>query len=380
MFGPIRALYAIGRHASPAVLLSMMSSTLMFSATPFLITPIADQFAVGKGTAGVVSVVQVGAFALVNLVVPRLVPPRSSIFRWAVISLMISGAASAIAPSFVLLLVMRGLAGASAGVLTWIAWADAMRFERSMSAVSAAGPTTALVGAPLIAFVSGSGMSAIYWTLVAASLPALFVSPPASGVARRSLTERSRSRSNRVLLVALGLSTFFGASLFVYESVAASQLLGLSATATSLGFSLNAGAGLLGTRFAGRHRRPGRWLVAIAPAAFLTVNGGAPVWFYLGMAWWGFAFWMAIPGVLQMLAERSLARDERAGDAQALMAIGRSLGPGMGGALVGEGAFSLLAAISAGGLAVAGSMVIAVQDGRERLPVSDPRVVPAPDR
>src|SRR5665811_637017 len=72
MFSPIRSLYAIGRGASAAVLLSMAASTAMFAATPFLLDPIADEFGVRPGAAGTVSVVQVGAFALANLLLPRI--------------------------------------------------------------------------------------------------------------------------------------------------------------------------------------------------------------------------------------------------------------------------------------------------------------------
>lgn len=355
----------------------MVASTFMFSATPFLIGPISERFDVGTGRAGLVSVVQVGAFALVNLIVPRIIPPKPGLYRLAVLSLVFSSILSALAPAFVVLVVMRGIAGGSAGVLTWIAWADAMRHERSMSAVSAVGPTTALIGAPLAAWASGAGMAGVYWALAVVSVPALVVSAPVGASNQRRISERSGSRSNLWLLAALGLSTFFGASLFVFQSVAAQQLLGLSPTQTSLAFSLNAAAGLVGTRLASRHRRPGRWMAAIAPAAYLSVAGGSPVFFYLGMAWWGFAFWMSVPGVLQMLAERSLARDERAGDAQALMAFGRSLGPGMGGVFADVGAFAALAAVSATGIAVAGGVVMGVQDGRDHLPVSDPRVAPA---
>ena len=42
---------------------------------------------------------------------------------------------------------------------------------------------------------------------------------------------------------------------------------------------------------------------------------------------------MGIPGVYSLLAERSHYPDERAGDAQAIMAAGRVVGPLMGGAL-----------------------------------------------
>jgi DHA1 family inner membrane transport protein len=367
-------LYAVGRQASSAVLLAMVASTLMFSATPFLLGPISEEFGVGRGLAGGISVVQVGVFAIVNLAVPRMVSPSQNLYRIALGAMVVSGLLSAWTGSFWLLLVFRAFAGAGAGVLTWLAWADAMRFERSMAAVSAIGPIVALVGAPLFAFVAESGVDAVYTVLAAAAVPGLFARLELLE-GSRPIRQRSRSRSNRVLLFALALMTFSGASLFVYESVAATEVLGMSATATSFAFSLNAGDGLLGARYSRSHVVPGRWMASIAVGAFLTIWGGSPFWFYVGMFWWGFAFWMSVPGVLQMLAERSLARDERAGDAQALMAFGRAGGPIMGGAFVDAGSFQGLAVAASLGIAASGAIVMGVQEGRDRLPVTDGRVI-----
>ena len=85
---------------------------------------------------------------------------------------------------------------------------------------------------------------------------------------------------------------------------------------------------------------------------------------------------MGLPGVLQMLAARSLAADERAGDAQGLMALGRSLGPLLGGAFTDADAFRSLAVLAGAGVTVSGLTVIAIQEGRDRLPPSDPRITP----
>ncbi len=374
VLSPVRSLYAIGRQAPVSVLLAMVASTLMFSATPFLLEPVAEEFGVSRGLAGGISVVQVGVFAVVNLLVPRFLAPSQGLFRVSLGAMVVSGLLSVWVGSFTLLLLFRAFAGAGAGILTWLAWADAMRHERSMAAVSAIGPVAALIGAPVFAFAAGFGVDAIYGVLAIVALPGLFTTLHLAGPGRPTM-RRSRSRSNRVLLFALALTTFSGASLFVYESVAATEVLGMSATATSLAFSLNAGAGLLGARYSRSHVVPGRWMAAIAPGALLTIWGGSPLWFYVGMFWWGFAFWMSVPGVLQMLAARSLARDERAGDAQALMAFGRAGGPIMGGAFVDAGSFQGLAVAASIGIAASGAIVMGVQEGRDRLPVTDVRVV-----
>jgi DHA1 family inner membrane transport protein len=53
----------------------------------------------------------------------------------------------------------------------------------------------------------------------------------------------------------------------------------------------------------------------------------------IAMPLWGFAFWMGIPGAFSLLAERSAYPEERAGDAQSIMALGRVFGPLIGGIL-----------------------------------------------
>jgi DHA1 family inner membrane transport protein len=175
------------------------------------------------------------------------------------------------------------------------------------------------------------------------------------------------------------LLTFFGSSVFVFVAVSAREGLGLSPFAVSFAYSLNAAAGLLGARLASRHRRPGWWLLSAGPAVYLAGAGGHLWLVFLGMAWWGFAFWMGVPGVLQMLAARSLTPDERAGDAQALMAFGRAAGPVLGGGLADAGAFATLAVVAGVGTSVVGGMVIGVQEGRDRLPPSDPRLIDQSD-
>jgi DHA1 family inner membrane transport protein len=372
MFGPIRSLYSLRPGAPPVVLAGVGSVTLMFSATPFLIAEIAERFGVTEGIAGGISVVQVGAFALVNVIVPRFAAPSGKVLRWSALTFFMLNLASVVAGTFWLLVALRLLAGAAAGAITWVAWADAMRAPRSLTAVSAVGPVIAMIGAPLVSAAAAGGIRAIYGVLAVAALPGLALRLQTdSGLKKRSGV--SGSRSNRVLLASLFLLTFFGSSLFVFASVAARAALGLSAFATSWAFSMNALAGLIGARLAARHKRPGWWLASAGPAIALSITGGNAVWFFVGLTWWGFAFWMGLPGVLQMLAARSLAPDERAGDAQGLLAMGRAIGPILGGGLTDAGAFSVLAVVAGTGVTAAGLSVVGVQEGRDRLPPSDSR-------
>ncbi len=374
MFAPIRSLTAVGRGAPLALMSSAAIVTFMFSATPFLIAEVADRFEIGPGQAGLLSVVQVGAFAIANVVLPRVLQPSARVFRVAAMVLMLADVASIVTPSFSWLLASRVFSGAAAGALTWLAWSAAMRTTAALSSISAIGPVAALVSAPILGALMVFGDRVIFGVLALSVLPLIFVSLP-SFERRPNLGERSRSRSNRVLLGALFLLTAAGAGLFVFEAVVAVERLGMSPFAASLAFSLNAGAGFLGAKLAPRHRRPGIWLATSGPAAVLTVIGGTPLWFYVGMAWWGFAFWMGLPGVLQMLAARSLRPDERAGDAQGLMAFGRSIGPGVGGVMVDAGSIVTLAVVAGVGLTLSGVIVVGVQEGREALPPTDLRTL-----
>jgi predicted MFS family arabinose efflux permease len=318
-----------------------------------------------------VSVAQVGAFAVANFVLPRLLTPNGRILRIAAAILVVLNLVSAIPNVYAVLVGIRLIAGFAAGAMTWLTWTSAMQERTSMAAVASTGPVTVLIGAPLLALVAGQGDRAVYLLLALATVPSVLFFARVTGE-RRQPGLLSRSRSNRILLVALGLTTLFGSALFINETLVARDLHDLSGFAASLGFSLNAAGGLLGARLSSRHKRPGWMIVSIAPAAVLTVFG-PPVFFFVGMAWWGFAFWMAIPGVLQMLSDRSLSPSERAGDAQGLMAIGRSIGPVLGGAFVNMGSLVGLGIVAGAGLAVSGGMVVGVQEGREHLPPTDPR-------
>lgn len=371
MQGPIRIAYASSRRAPIALVGATAAVALMYASTPWLITPIAERYGVTEGAVGAVSVAQVGAFAAANFVLPRLLVPSGRILRIAAWSLLVLNLVSVIPSIYGVLVGLRLVAGVAAGAMTWLTWSDAMKERTSMAAVASTGPVTALIGAPLLAYISGHGDRAVYLLLAAATIPAVVFGAKLSGERRvRGLV--SRSRSNRVLLAALAGTTLFGSALFINLAIVGREVHDLSGFTASIAFSLNAAGGLLGARLSSRHRRPGWWLGSIGPAAVLTVFG-PPVMFFVGMMWWGFAFWMAIPGILQMLSDRSLTPSERAGDAQGLMAVGRAVGPVMGGTFVDLGSLTALAVITGVGMAGAGATVVGVQQGREMLPPTDPR-------
>ena len=374
MQGPTRVTYAGRINAPVAVVVAAGAVALMFVATPFLIAPIAERYGVSEGTVGLVSVVQVGAFAAANFALPRLLWPSGRILRIAAAALVALNLLSMLPSAFGALLAVRAFAGFAAGTMTWLAWTDAMQHRKSMTVVAAATPVAILVGAPILSALATRGDQAVYLILALAAIPSVFLYAPITGDKRRRGSV-SRSRSNRVLMAAMWVLTFFGTSLFINQALVARDIHGLSPVAASIAFSLNAAGGLMGARMSTQHRHPGWWMASAGVAALVTVNG--PVaFFFIGMAWWGFAFWMGVPGVMEMISSRSLERSERAGDTQGLMAVGRALGPAMGGAFVDAGALVALSWVAGIGVSAAGVAVIGVKEGRERLPPTDPRTVP----
>ena len=242
---PSRILYG-GRSGAPLALIAATAAvTALFSATPFLIAPIADRYGVSEGTAGAISVAQVGAFAAANFLLPRLVRPNGRILRVASMSLVILNALSAFAGTYWVLVVLRVVAGWGAGTMTWLTWTNAMKRTKSMAGIAATGPVTALVAAPILSAVSDAGSGAVYLTLAVATVPAAFFVAPITG-RRRARGVVSGSRSNRILLASLFGLTFFGSALFINLSIVARDIHGLTALASSIGFSLNALGGLIG--------------------------------------------------------------------------------------------------------------------------------------
>lgn len=373
MHVPTRIAYGGRSDAPPALIAATAAVTMMFVATPFLIPAIADRYGVSEGTVGAISVAQVGAFAVANFALPRLFRPSGRSLRRAALALILLNVLSVVPSWYPALVLLRMAAGFAAGAMTWLTWTHAMKKKQSMAAVASTGPLVALFAAPLMAFVVSSGDRAVYALLAIATIPTAVLFAPLSGHRRRRGVI-SRSRSNRLLLAALGALTFFGSALYINQAVVGRDLHDLPPLAISLAFSLNAAGGLLGARLSTRHRYPGWMMVSIAPAAVLTAVGPMP-FFFIGMAWWGFAFWMAIPGVLQMLVDRSLEPSERAGDGQGVMAIGRALGPAMGGYFVDTGALIALSVVSGIGIAGSGFTVVGIKQGREKLPPTDPRTI-----
>ncbi len=368
MFGPVRVVLALRKNPQLGSLGAIVAVSALFAATPFVIPAVALEYSVSIGRSGLLSAAQVGGFAVTALLAGRHLRTHRAYLIGGALATSALNLLSAFAPTFEILLVLRVLAGAAAGLLVWLAWSKAMQSSGALRDVASAGPVTVLVSAPILAYAAAEGgPSAVYILLAVISLPPAVL--PADYVGYR--TERSGlspSRSNVVLLFALGMATLAGSSLFVFGGAIGINV-GLSTFVVSLGFSGNALAGLIGARRTARDRPEAIWILGTAVCAALVAFGGNAVLFLVGITLWGFFFWMAIPTILRSIASWSLAPDERVGDAQSSMALGRALGPAIGSVLVAEGSYGAVGAIAVVGLLVSAFTVLGVGIyRRDRLP------------
>ena len=351
MFAPTRLFLSLRPRAAPALIASASAVAALFAATPFLLPAVADRFDVSLGTSALISSAQVAGFAATTFAAARTLTPSKRILVGAALTSVVANAASAGVDVFGLLLALRVAAGVAAGLLVWLAWTDAMRDTGVMRDVAAIGPATMLVAAPLFGWLaSTAGDRPVYLVLAAASIPVALLSARFEGE-RKVRRRMSPSRSNVLLLVGLGLLTMFGSSLFVFIASIASTQNEMGPVAVALGYSVNAVAAFVGARVGTRPEFAWRFVLVMAGAVALIAFVHEPIALYVGMAAWGFAFWMTVPGVLGQIADWSLVPEERVGDAQAMMALGRAIGPLIGAALVGADSFGGLSLTVISGLA-----------------------------
>jgi len=354
---PTRVIQAVRPQASLGVIAGAAVVAATFAATPFLIPEVSDSLTIPIGTTGLLSTAQVGTFAVASFLAGRLFRPRRRLHYGSLFLIAVATVVSAIANDFGLLVATRALAGFGLGTLTWIAWADATRFTRGLGDVAAVAPLTAAVASPVIgSLVEAGGYRWVFWALAASAVAATLLRVDFGDLPRVGRNV-SKSHSNRFLLAAMLLLTLGGSSVFVFSGAAALTLHGLTPVSVAWALSINAVTGVFATRRTAARGTAWIWITGAAASALIigTVESGAL--FFVAMALWGFAFWMAVPELLRLVAERSVNPSERMGDAQAAMAVGRIAGPLLGGAALSAGQFARL---SAAGTAVilAGAVIV----------------------
>ena len=362
MQAPFRLLQTLRGTVEPGLLLATGVATSTFVATPLILPAVAVRFEIGTGMAGLFSAAQLGLFVVGSWGAPRLVEPSRRVFVASLVMLAAASGISIIAPAFSVFVASRALAGLALGVLTWLAYSQVFGDTERTGDIAVIGPLTGVLAAPLIGLALRAGDDRTVFSVLAALALVPLVSIPNFSVSGTASKDRNKAVLQAlVLIVALALVTFGGAGVFVFLGAAAVEQYGMDPFVVSLVFSANAAAGIPSARWRGARRYSGAWFVL--PALFAAVLGFAdqqPLYWVL-VTTWGFCFWMAIPGIYNLLAERSRFPADRAGDAQAAMAAGRAFAPLAGGIVVGTGGFEALGLAGAAVMLVGAAVMLAVE-------------------
>ncbi len=372
MQAPLRLLAALRGTVDAGLMLAVSVGTATFVATPLLLPAVAERFEVGIGTAGLFSAAQLGAFVVGSWVSGRFVQATGRLFVLAILLLATANAMSAVVSLFPLLVMMRGVAGLALGTLTWLAYSQVFGNTERTGDIAVIGPLTGVLAAPLFGvLLAGGDDRAAFWFLAVLTLVPLLKVPRFYPPEHHEGTRNRPVPEALALVAALGVITLGGSAVFVCAGAIAVDQYGMSPFVISLAFSANAAASIPSARWRGARPMSGAWLLIPAVCSALMGYLDQPPVFWVLLILWGFCFWMAIPGIYTLLAERSRHPAERAGDAQASMAAGRALGPLVGGILVSAGSYSALGVIAgvviaAGALAIMG---VELRGWRERVSV-----------
>jgi predicted MFS family arabinose efflux permease len=367
---PVRLLAAARPSVPTALLIAIASSTAVFTATPFLLSSVSEAYDVTIGTAGWMSTAQLAGFVVASWVGGRFLRPIRSVFTIGTLIGVLANLASAAAPTFETLALMRFASGLSLGFAAWIAWQAAFGDNQKTGDVAVVGPLVGMVMAPLIALLLETiGLRWLFVVLaVITATPLLWMRQvPSTDRLRPHRTRHAPTRAARAILLALGAITFGGSAVFVYAAAIGEELDGLSPLAVSLLFSGNAVASIPAARWTGRRGSAGVWFLATAVCALAIAVSRSGLVFGCALVGWGFVFFMGVPAAFTLLAERSNFPEERAGDAQAVMALGRVFGPILGGVLLAAGS-DLTLGLAAAGVMSFGSLILLYVD-RQRFVV-----------
>ncbi len=352
--------------------MSVVVTTFVFSATPFLINLVSDEYGFGLTATALVSTAQLFGFAVGSFGAGRRLTPSRMVFVAASILLAVANALSAFVPPFAVLVVLRFAAGIGMGVASWLGWSLVMGHTKRTAEMSMLGPLAGIMASPLLAPLAGLGLGYVYGFLAALAVVQT-VTPlvaartldnlPVSNGADAEIAGGSDSngptesptppaRQAVIILVALGVFTAGGSSVFVFTALVGTEL-GVSLGALSLAYSANAIVGVLGARWPFNRGPAGAGVVGTGVVAIATLSFGSRELLLVGIVIWGLLFWIGLPAALNLLAERSRFPEERAGDAQAIMAFGRVIGPFVGGVVLDLGGPRPLGVI--GGIAIVGA-------------------------
>ena len=367
MTAPLRLLAAAKPTVPAALLTAIATSTAVFAATPFLLPSVADEFDVTVGTAGLMSTTQLAGFVVASWVGGRFLRPVRTIFVVGAMLGALANLGSAAAPTFEVLAALRFVSGLSLGFAAWIAWQAAFGDADKTGDVAVVGPLVGVLVSPVIAIVlESAGLRWLFVLLaVVTAVPLAFARQvPRVDRLRPHRTRHAATRAARAILVALCALTLGGSSVFVYAAAIGVELDGLSPVTVSLLFSGNALASIPSARWTGRRGPAGVWFLLTAICALTIAVSRSGLLFSVAIVGWGFVFFMGVPAAFALLAARSNVPEERAGDAQAVMALGRVFGPLLGGALYTTGSTGSLGIVTASVMSVGAILLLYVDRQR----------------
>lgn len=372
---PVRLLSALRPSVAPALLVAIGSSTVVFVSTPFLLAGVAEQRNVSLGAVGWISTMQLLGFVASSFLAGRYVRPVRSVFVGGAVLGCAANLMSAVAPTLLTLSGARLLSGVSLGLAAWFGWQAAFGDTEKTGDVAVIGPLVGVVMSPVVSLlVETAGVDWLFVTLAAVTAsPLLFANKIPRHVERAERTQRHRpTRAARVILISLVLITLGGSSVFVFAAAIGTTDYGIDPFIVSLLFSANSLLGIPAAKWPGKRGPAGFWFLCTAVMAILMASVPNQWAFGFGLVAWGFVFFMATPAVFGLLASRSAYPAERAGDAQAVMALGRVFGPLVGGALIAHGS-SVTLGFCAAGIIGAASLALLYVD-RRTLPVIGARL------
>ncbi len=332
---PLRALATLRPRVPPVVFAASAVSTLVFIATPFLITGLSEQDNINVNRVGLVSSTQLLGFVIGSWGSGRVFRPRRKLMVAAVLLGVVANIGSGLV-AFGPLIGLRFINGIALGTIAWLAWAEVFGDDARTGDIAVIGPVVGTIGSPAVGmFLDQFGPDTLFIALgVLHLVPLLFVHTSRLTSVERVRSERHRpTRSALIAMLALGCFTLGGSSVFVFSNSIGRSNVGMSALLVSLVYSCNSIAGIPSSRFSGKRRHAGLWIFATAVCAITLGFAHHPIAFALAVTSWGFFFWMAVPACFSVLAAHSKYPAERAGDAQAYMAGGRVIGPLIGGAM-----------------------------------------------
>lgn len=349
------------------MLATIGSSTAVFTSTPFLLRPVATEFGASVGAVGWISTTQLAGFVLASWSGGRYLRP----VRWVFIALclvgLVANLASAVAPSLGILAVTRFGSGLSLGLAAWFAWQDAFGNAEKTRDVAVVGPMIGVILPPLVTtLIGGIGYQWLFvaMAIVSAAPLAFTHQVPKVDRLRPHQTRHAASRGAQAMLVALALVTLAGSSVFVFAAAIGTDLNDLSPFVVSLFFSANAVVAIPAAKWRGRRGPAGMWFALIAVLAFTMPSVHVPAIYAVAVITWGFFFFMGLPAAFALLAARSRFPEERAGDAQAVMALGRVFGPLIGGTFIAAGQTTRMGLVSATIMLSAGLVMLYVDRKR----------------